>query len=187
MGLDANRVREWVNQNSAAVTIGAVVVLIFSLAYLWIQNKGPSIPNRGVMQFYYYDVVSGEQFIAKGDDIPPIVRENGHKAFKAYVFTCGSCSNEAERFVGYYEGFTDEYKAKRQAAIEAAKSGNPGGGIPDAAMYMEEGLSEGRMLSINGKEWVTSDSPEGIEINIKLSKACEGKSGQLKPCYPGFD
>ena len=188
MGFDVNRGREWVNQNSAAVTIGAVVILIFSLAYLWLQNKGPSGSGARTMQFYFYDVQTGEQFVAKGDDLPPITRENGNKAFKAYVFTCGSCSNEAERFVGYYEGFTEDYKQKRAAAIEAAKSSNPEGGpMPEAMYAMEEGISEGRLLSVDGKNWVASDSPEGIEINIALSKACDGKGGQLKPCFPGID
>ncbi len=55
-------------------------------------------------------------------------------------------------------------------------------------MYaMEEGMSEGRMLSSDGMTWVKSDSPEGIAINIALSKACDGKGGQLKPCFPGLD
>jgi len=149
---------------------------------------GSPIGPRGTMQFYFYDVESNEQFTAKSDDLPPILRENGHKAFKAYVFTCGSCSNEADRFVGYYEGFTEDYKQKRAAAIEAAKAGNPSGGpMPEAMYAMEEGISEGRLLSTDGKNWVTSDSPEGIEINIRLSKACDGKGGQLKPCFPGIE
>ncbi len=188
MGFDANQAREWVNQNSAAVTIGSVVVLIFALAYLWIQNKAPSAPNRGVMQAYYFDVTTGEQFIYSGDELPPIVRENGNKAYKVYIFTCGECTNQTERFVGYYEGFTPDFKKKRQDAIESAKNAKPDGGpMPGGAIYFEEGLSAGRMLSADAKAWYASDAPEGIAINVALSKACETKGGRLRPCYPGVN
>ena len=187
MGFDFNRGRDWVNQNSAAVTIGAVVVLIFSLAYLWFQNKSPSAGGRTTMESYYFDVEAGEMFKDKGEHIPPITRENGHQAFKAYVFSCSECSNEADRFVGYYEGFTEDYKKKLQAAIDAAKAAGTAP-MPHEMMYMDEGTSRGRLISTDGKKWVTSDSPEGIAINMALSKACEGKgSGRLKPCYPGMD
>jgi len=187
MGFDISRGRDWVNQNSAAVTIGAVVVLIFSLAYLWFQNKGGAGGGRGTMDAYYYDVESGEMFKDKAEHIPPIARENGHKAFKAYVFTCSECSNEADRFVGYYEGFTDEYKQKLQAAADAARAAGTAP-MPHEMMYMDEGTSKGRLISTDGKTWVTSDSPEGIKINMELSKACEGKgTGRLKPCYPGMN
>jgi hypothetical protein len=186
MGLDINRAREWVNQNSAAVTIGAVIILIFSLAYLWFSNPSAGPGSRAVMDAYFYDVESNETFTARADELPPIQRENGHKAYKSYIFTCSECSNEADRFVGYYEGFTADYKEKRQKAIDAAKSGGTHP-MPDEAMYMEEGYSKGRMISRDGKEWVTSDSPQGIAINMDLSKACEGKgTGRLKPCYPGM-
>ncbi len=185
MGLDVNRAREWVNQNSAAVTIGAVVILIFSLAYLWFSNSSGSPGSRAVMNAYFYDVESNEMFEAKADELPPIMSKNNHKAYKAYVFTCGECSNEADRFVGYYEGFTDDYKTKRQAAIDAAKAGGKVP-MPDEAMYMEEGYSKGRMISRDGKKWHASDAPEGIAINMDLSKACDTKGGRLKPCYPGM-
>lgn len=184
--MDINRAREWVNQNSAAVTVGAVVILIFALAYLWFQNQPQGGNSRSSLGNWYYDVQTGETFASENQDLPPIIRENGNKAFKAYLFTCGSCA-ESERFVGYYEGYTEEYKQKRQKAMEAAKA-TDSVAMPDEIMYMEEGFSKGRLVSTDGKVWVTSNSPEGAAINVALSKACdEVKDGRLKPCYPGSD
>ncbi len=145
-------------------------------------DKEPSpVPRK--MKSYYYDVVTGGQFVAESDELPPIIRENGNKAFKAYVFTCGSCSNESERFVGYYEGFTDDFKKKRAAAIEAAKVGEL---FSPEMLALEEGISGGRLISTDAKIWGAFDSPEGIEINIALVKACDGKDGELKLCFPGL-
>lgn len=185
MGFDINKTRDWVNKNSAAVTIGAIVILIFALAYIWLQNKGPSY-SGAAMDMWFYDVNADKLFIDKGDKYPPIDAPSGGKAFKAYIFTCGSCANESERFAGYYEGFTDEFKEMMQKAQEAAKNGNQAV-MPEAAMYMEEGYAKGRLISKDGKEWVESNSVEGIAITTELSKACEKRGGgQLKPCYPGM-
>ena len=186
MGFDVNRAREWVNQNSAAVTIGAVVVLIFSLAYLWFSASGPSGGgSRGPVDQWFYDVNANKYFVVSGDQLPPIPAPSDPSklAYKAYMFSCGECSNESERFVGYYEGFTKEYKDAIERAREAAKSGAAAG--PEDMMYMEEGYGKGRLISADAKVWVEQNSPEGIAINHELSKKCDGK-GRLRPCYPNM-
>ncbi|MEX2216883.1 MAG: hypothetical protein WD768_22410 [Phycisphaeraceae bacterium] len=156
---------------------------IESVAGKHTRNTGGG--HRGPIDQYFYDVNAKKLFVVAGDKLPPIDAPSGKgKAFKAYVFSCGDCSNEEERFVGYYEGFTAEYKAVIERAKKAAESGKATG--PEDMLFMEEGYGKGRLISTDAITWFEQNSPEGIAINHELSKKCE-IGGRLRPCYPGFD
>ena len=85
------RWREWLNNNSAAVTIVAVVALIVALGlFVWHMQRGAVQP--GQIAVYYYDLGSGKLIKAKQNDIPPIKTGSGENmGVKAYVYSCGEC------------------------------------------------------------------------------------------------
>lgn len=194
MGFDVSKVRDWANENSAAVTIGAIVVMIASLAYMWFgSGGGPSGGSPSIVDVYFYDITKKEFFTGPGDQIPPIDTESGPKmGVRAYIFGCGGCKGGSdlegtkpeelkakELFVGYYEGYTPEYKDKLLEAKAKADAGDP-----SAIYYMEEGFGEGLLRSIDGEEWVAANSEEGTKLNRALGKMCP-QGSRLKPCYPG--
>ncbi len=195
MGFDPGKIRDWANDNSAAVTIGAIVVMIASLALLWINMRGPSRSGPSdVPDVYFYDVDTKKFFVAAHDELPPIDTESGtNKGFRAFIFGCGGCGSDGgdlegkspkelqalNLFVGYYEGFTPEHKKAVKEAKAKADAGDP-----SAVYYMEEGFGEGVMRSADGVNWFPANSEQAIEINRNLGKKCPSGS-RLKQCYPG--
>src|SRR5687768_3923032 len=108
-----DKARDWMNQNSAIVTILAVVILLGAVAFMVSRkmNKG----GGPVGEAWYYDTVSNEFFTDVTTKVAPFKRENGNEAVRAHFFTCGECTPKTkdeggERFIGYYEKYTDEVR-----------------------------------------------------------------------------
>jgi hypothetical protein len=182
MGAFLKQIRDLVNNNSAAVTIGAVVILIFALYYIISSGDGTSNSGaQGPIDVYYFDDKTGELFTDKSDKIAPFPSPAGGKAYRAYVFNCTACDGETD-FIGYLEGFTDDHKELVRKMKESVENGTDMG--PDAAIFMEEGYGKGRLISLDGKDWFPADSEEAMKITRALSTKCADK-GRLKPCYPG--
>ncbi len=116
---------------------------------------------------WFYDVVSKDYFTDKTTRVAPFIRDNGHTAVRAHFFTCGDCT-EQERFLGYYEKYTDEVKAKLEQ-----KSKN-------FALY--EMAFQGRLYSTDGEHWFPAEKPEGTQITADLQKKCPPK--KLRYCPP---
>jgi len=159
--------REWINNNSAVVTVAAVAILIVSLAVIINQGRGRSGPNTPGNAFFY-DTVTKKVFTDDATKIPPIQSPDGNPAVRAHFFTCGDCADESDRFLGYYEKYTDDVKAQLEA--------NP------QAFELYEMAYEGRLYSADGENWVTAESPDGIAITQALQGKCPPK--KLRYCPP---
>lgn len=166
------KVREWVNRNSAIVTIGAVVVLILSLGTI-ILSQGGRAPVRPV-DVYYYDVGTGDLFQEKNTLIPPISAPSGKPGVRAYVFACGDCGDDSKRFIGWLEMYTPD--AKRIMTSPPTEAENM-----DAFEVMERG----HLISVPGNnEWVSMSSEEGFEIMDSIQNKC-GEGATVSSCFPG--
>jgi hypothetical protein len=166
-----DKAREWMNNNSPVVTVASVVILICAIAFLVMrtQRRGPGAPG----QAWYYDTVSSEYFQDKTTRIAPFKRENGNVAVRAHFFTCGECTVKTkeeggERFLGYFEKYTDEMRAKLQENSESF------------ALY--DMAFQGRLYSVDGKTWVAAESEKGTKITSDLQQNCPPKS--LRYCPP---
>src|SRR5687768_6396233 len=109
--------RNWMNNNSATVTVIAVVILVGAIAFM----VGRKIrPPTSAGQAWYFDTTSGEYFTDVTTKLAPFKRDNGNLAVRAHFFTCGECTTDtgaadsSKRFIGYYEKYTDEVRAKLQ-------------------------------------------------------------------------
>lgn len=169
------KARNWLNNNSAMVTILAVVVLIMSLAFIIISNSRPSYTPR-VIDVYYYDLDTNQLFIDKSDKYPPIPTPSGEmKGARAYVFSCGDCSDESKRFVGYLEMYTPAAKS----ALENPQPANP------EDMSSIDIFEEGRMLrGVDSREWVKANSNEAFQTQDAVQTHC-GAEVPPKSCMPG--
>lgn len=169
--LKIDSARDWVNRNSAIVTVASVALLVVSLAVIISSNSTPTAPPPG--EAYFYDVQSKEYFTDKATKIPPIKSSAGNEAIRAHFFTCGECTDEA-KFLGYYEKYAPEVKAK----IE----NNP------ESMHFYEEVFQGRYYCppdadpTDNLSWVAAETPEGFAIAQELQKKCPAR--KLRYCPP---
>jgi hypothetical protein len=164
--------REWMNQNSAVVTIIAVVLLLVSLGVI-IMTLTPKNPAR-VVDVYFMDTSDGSLFVDKSDQLPPVAAPSGKDGVRAFVFSCGDCGDEASRFVGWLETYTPDAKK----AISAPSDN------PEAGMDNYEVVENGHMVCDPvSKKWVMANSEQGFKIMDMIQNKCGTEAP--KPCFPG--
>lgn len=83
--------REYLDQHSSTVTILAVVLLVIALGIVVMTSRGLGGGGGEVVEFYYYDLDTGELFASTAAD-------TGTEGVRAYVMSCGEC--------GDYSGMT---------------------------------------------------------------------------------
>ena len=166
-----DKARDWMNNNSSIVTVASVVILVGALAFLVSRTRRGGGGQVG--DAWYYDTVTKEYFTDKTTKVAPFTRTNGNEAVRAHFFTCGECTDKlkadgGERFVGYYEKYTPDVKAKLEENTQS--------------FMIYEMAFQGRLYSKDGKKWVAADKPEGIAITSDLQKQCPPK--KLRYCPP---
>ena len=169
-----DKARDWMNNNSSIVTVASVVILLGALAF--IVTRGHHRGGGGPGEAWYYDTKEKTYFKEKTTKVAPFDNDKGNQSVRAHFFTCGECTadigpdgNSGKRFIGYYEKYTPEVKAK----IEEKS---------DSFMIYEMAF-QGRLYSKDGQKWVAADKPEGIQITSDLQKQCPPK--KLRYCPPG--
>lgn len=181
------KLRDWMNNNSAIVTVGAVALLCVAVGLLIYESRGPSyyIPSKA----YFYDLNTGKLFAASAKDIPPIAAPSGpyhgDKAggVKAYIYACGSCPDDlsgqtAEQleskkiYVAYLEMYTAEAKQAQEKAMQ-----NPN--TMDPAIYEDKGHL---VKKVTDKGWIeTMMGSMGPTVDFDKF-GCAQKD--LKVCHP---
>lgn len=151
------------------------IVILGVAAGVYYAMSGPSAPpvQEGPPKYtWFYDAGSGELFSMPGGTEGPIEPPSGGKlsngepgGVNAYVFSCGSCDNPAERFIGYVEVMPLEV---RNRPFELR---NPGLSL---ISEVKEGSKE--------LAWVPAGSNAGGAITQGLMTRCGG--GAPKPCLP---
>ncbi len=167
--------RQWLNRNSASVTLGAVGVLVLALGVILLQQAGDAKPK--VIDVYYYDMTTGKLFLGSSADHPPIDAPGGtNRGVRAYVFACGSCADESKRFIGWLEIFTPSARTRLRSQDDPA-----GADLPAPA----ESWNQSHWISKPGTDrWVSPRSAEGLELMDDIHKRCRDR-GAPRPCYPG--
>ena len=169
-------VREWMNQNSTVVTVAAVLLLVIAIGAVVIQGWPDDITPPD--EAYFYVPETKELFSADSKLVPPIDR-NGKKAVKAHFYGCGDC-DDASRFPGYYEKYSDAAKAQLDKINEQMRSGQEID--PDLEMQVYELAMTQRFFSADGEKWVLAESPQGQEMQEKMREKCG--TAKLVYCSP---
>lgn len=149
-------------ENSKRQAILAIVAVIAIIVAVVIATGRGSQPTPGGI--YYYDLNAKALVVAQPGKLPL-----GEHMVQAAVFACSTCDDASTHFVGY---LTKESEELRQVLA----SGEP----PSA-----EQMQNGQLLRLVDKDkWVSSSSPEGMEIANKPVGKC---ADPLKPatiCKP---
>ena len=181
-------VREWMNQNSALTTIGALVIVILALGYAishLTQCHGPTV--RMPKAAYYYDIGTGKIFTDEWDKLAPIEAPSGlpDAGVLAHVYACDGCSSdlvgmtkqEVEQ-TGATIAFLEKYTEKgRQKLVEMRKQGT---------MYdpVEFGM-EGKRFAVVPND--PSSPPQFNRNMMQLTDTwnkCPDAKSHPKPCFP---
>jgi len=171
-------IREYMNNNPAVVTIGAVVILVICLGLIIKTLFKGSGGRTGPVDVYYYDLNTGELFTAGSDKFPPIQSptDEGDKlsGVRAMVFSCGDCDKKSTHFVGYLERYTPEAKA---AMERAASSDEP---MMEDVYEMEQG----REVKLpDAAEWIDGNSEAGMAVYEAIRQRCEADE-RPRQCFP---
>ncbi|MHC4646989.1 MAG: hypothetical protein ACYTBJ_15950 [Planctomycetota bacterium] len=150
------KIRRWINEHSkvvVAVTCVSVALLaVIAAVYLWPERVRKIEPSD---KAWFYDLNTGELFVAAKDLTPPIeapsgAMPNGKPAgVKAYVLSYASEPNEENCFIGFLE------RADPDAKKDAAESGGDGG----------KRWGQGQLICrLADRQWVPADSRQGRAI-----------------------
>ncbi len=166
----------------AAIAIIVVcVVVVYGVMYWRADSTG--VEHE---QVWYYDLNTQELFAADRTLVPPIeapsgpAEDGGLAGVRAYVFSCGDCSDSSERFVGWVEKYTaDVRRAIRVQTGIASEEEMSGPTLPPPRW------EEGHLIrAVENTEtgWVQASSGAGQAIKDQAMQRCE--SGQPTPCFP---
>jgi len=161
--------REWANQNSTVMTILFVVVLIVSLGSILMQSSGGDM--KRYTYGYFFDVGSGELFVRKNTEVPPIDAPSGAgKGVRAVVFSCTDCDDKKTHFTGWLETYTPEAK---EELLNPPPPINP----EDPTSGMTGAVERGHRIAAAPTgaaepQWMLMSSPQGSQIMKQIRSKC---------------
>ena len=155
---------------SVAGAVGLIALAIVGWQCAGAFSDPTPLPR--VSQAYFYDLNTRELFVAPADSEDPLVTNSGdfegHPAgVRAVVFSCGSCSDESQRFVGWLEMPDPEFD---EESLESESSG-------------EDEPSGMLVRRPAGDQWHSQDSPEAETIMREAQSSC-GADDAIRPCLP---
>ncbi|MEX2671637.1 MAG: hypothetical protein WD294_05950 [Phycisphaeraceae bacterium] len=181
-------VREWLNNNSAVVTIVAVLVLCFALAFI-IWNNSPA--SYGPIDIYYVDLNTGELFTAKNTDYPPIAapsdNEGEQNGVRIHMYACGDCpsgltgrSLDTLESDGVHVAYLERYTPEAQQALQRDMTESS----PDDEMRYYEMIETGQLVrGPDRSDWVSVNSEPGYRLMSRFGERCSsGESPDI--CRP---
>lgn len=174
--------RDFMNNNSALVTIVAVVVLVISLGVIIMNTRGPGAVRA--IDLYFFDLSTGQLFVASSDQIPPIDSPGGPlntpqgakpAGVRAHVFACGECPDlkgmnteqvkAAGAYIAYLEMFTEQGKAAMTAPAPADGQGPP----PEMMM---DPMQSTLVKRVEDPQWMPMYSEPGYRLTESAVQQC---------------
>jgi hypothetical protein len=172
-----------------AVTAIVAVVALALAAFQVYRVLRPATPTVSPWaKVWCYDLSTGRIMVGTERDVPPFStakpRADGSPAgVRAEVYSCGSCDDESQRFVGWLWMFNADARAAVQAAIDAT----PNGFREDNPYDLSAARGNPAAILIASpekpNEWFTEPSATAQTIKAKLAIRCKGttpKSCQAK-------
>ncbi len=162
--------REKLNDNQHIVVIVCVVMIAVALGYVYLISDSPRPSGPVKANAYYYDTVSGEYFVGDSRQYPPITSPDGNPAVRAHFFTCTESCDKADRFVGYYEKYTEQAKVQLESMRESELD------------YSPEMYEWGVLHSLDAKQWFNANSEEAGTILAERLKCEDGPRERARYC-----
>ena len=153
-----------------------ILLLVVVAVALFFIKKTPT-SGRPEGQLWFYNEVTGQLFSASDLSIPPVETVSGPgTGVRAWVFSCGDCSNPDDRFIGYLEKMHPD--TKRLMDEEIAKTGASTG----VGKLLDKYAAGILVRSPGGSNWVSRMSSAGQAIIS--NSLTSGNCSNPKPCLP---
>ena len=156
--------RTYLNEHPYFTTVLLTLIMCVGIWGVWVRAESGEIEGK----CWYLEEGSGEVFMGRIDEIPPIVGPSGGDAVRIEVLRC----RDGSRFVGWLEKYSMVHK-KRLEQMRDAKGGVVVG------FKIEDSEIAIRMRGLGGK-WVSSSSRVGKTL---LSDA-KGYCRRARVVYP---
>jgi hypothetical protein len=176
-----NKLRQWVNQRAAIVTVLTLVVIAATCYIIFNLIRPKPIP---VTYAYYYDLGTDAVFTDTADKVPPFAAPSGKAgphgeplAVSAVFYSCTSCDNPANRYIAYLQQYTPEAQ-KHVLDFAASNSAIDPGNMQD------DPRNAGLVIRApGGGLWYPAESDEADEI-IRTARGKCGAHSFPSPCFP---
>ena len=183
------KLRDWMNQNAAVVTILAVLVLIAALAWIIVgATGGPDVDLP--QQAWYYDVETGTLYPGELGLYPPIVAPSGGDGVLAKVYSCSDCGSESERRIAWLEKHPPKVKERLEEIKELYEAKERGEEISEMIDPSEQAtLQDTKLLAKSVPDgekfkWVKAFSSAGQKMKLGYMMACNEEGGNVHICNP---
>lgn len=167
-------VRAFLEENQTIVMIVVIIVIAVSAYTLFRQRSAGTEYQPVVVDQWFFDLNTGELFIARSDQLPPIdVLTGPEPGVRARVFSCGTCDDPNTHFIGWLEKYPDTEPASNHAAGATGNGNVSGPPIPSRAMPL--------MADKDRRIWVEAHSDAGRELRQAVEQRCS--NGFADECY----
>jgi len=173
--------REWLNRNSAMVTVVAVVVLVAALGLVvWNMSSGRS---GGAAQAYFFDPNTQQLIPADAMKAPPFQVSTGpEQAVGAVVYACGegACGSEKSRQIGFLWRYTPK---GLELAQQIASMGNTQDDLERRGLLAPQLELEKQYRKPDSDKWLNANTPETDQLLGTVYTACPS-SKKAEICAP---
>jgi hypothetical protein len=104
--------RQWLRKHERLVGIAATLLLIAAVASVVANRPGGAPKNhrpKPSKMIYFMDLSTNELLPVSADMLPPIAARFGGECVRAFVWSCGDCSEQGRK-IGWLEKYTDQAK-----------------------------------------------------------------------------
>jgi hypothetical protein len=158
----------------------AIAVVLLIVGGVLIVKYGGGQDRRGGPapdSLYYLDLQSGELVHGPTDGLSPIDLPSGNQGVRAFVYTCGDCT-ESELLVGYVQKYNDK-AAEATRQLEGLEE--------DKRQMLYQVIQAGTFVAPEPEagaqpQWVSLSDPRGMKVTQKFQSLCKGKLARI--CTP---
>ncbi len=161
-------------QTNKGVAVGAsICLLVIAGLVMVIQLVAGGKKPCMTMEYWYYDLQSGELVAHDTGDRPPVTLPSGNQGALAHVYGCGGCTGET--FLGYIEQYEEDIDRSTDPTVSPVDT------------------TVGRIVSIDPAEndgepyWVDFNGNDGAQVLNYPRQRCteqKGRASRARECLP---
>lgn len=176
----------WISKNPLVAVIVAVIALGIAGYFIFRSIKPAEASATNWSKVWCFDVAKGSPFVGTEQKVPPFAidgsttTDGSPAGVRAEVFSCGECSDESARFVGWLWKFTPEVAKTVQEMVNA----RPNGFVEDSPYDSAAARGDANAILIAASdrpgEWYPEPTDEASSVKAKVATRCNGQPA--KPC-----